>query len=269
MANAVEAPLVSVIMPLYNSSKHVGDAIKSVQKQTLDSWELCITDDCSTDDSADIVAAIAVEDPRVRLFRQESNRGAAAARNRSLDSARGRFVAYLDADDMWAPEKLERQVAFMEEGAYGFSCASYEVIDEDGELMGRKVTMPAKSDLDGFLANNYLQTVGIMADLVLVDKRLLHMPDLRRRQDAATWIQVLRAGHSCYGLPETLAFYRRTAGSLSSNKVKAVKGVWYLYREVAGLGLPKACYCFVRYAFLAVWKRTYTKKPPKKPEGRL
>lgn len=267
MANTAEAPLVSVIMPLYNSSKHVGEAIKSVQDQTLDCWELCITDDCSTDDSADIVASIAAEDPRVRLFRQESNQGAAAARNRSLDNARGRFVAYLDADDVWAPEKLERQVAFMEKGGYGFSCASYEVIDEDGELMGRKVTMPAKSDLDGFLANNYLQTVGIMADLSRVDKKLLYMPNLYRRQDAATWIRVLQAGYACYGLPETLAFYRRTSGSLSSNKVKAARGVWYLYREVAGLRLPKASYCFVRYAFLAVWKRTYTKKPPKNPEG--
>ena len=107
-----------------------------------------------------------------------------------------------------------------------------------------------------------------MVDLVLVDKNLLHMPDLRRRQDAATWVQVLQAGHVCYGLPETLAFYRRTAGSLSSNKVKAVKGVWYLYREVAGLGLPKASYCFVRYALLAVWKRTYTKKSLETIEGR-
>lgn len=247
-------------MPMYNSARHVREAIGSVQAQTFGSWELCITDDCSTDGSADIVAKIVEGDSRVRLFRQESNQGAGAARNVSLDNARGRFVAYLDADDVWVPEKLMRQIDFMERTRCGFSCASYEVIDEDGELLGKTVTMPAKSDLDGFLANNYLQTVGIMADLEHVDKALLRMPDLRRRQDAATWIQVLRAGHDCYGIAEPLCYYRRTAGSLSSNKVKAVKGVWYLYREVAGLRLPKACYCFVRYAFLAVWKRTYFKK---------
>lgn len=258
------APLVSVIMPLYNSAKHVREAIGSVQAQTLGSWEICVTDDCSTDDSAAIVAELSGDDPRIRLFRQERNQGAAAARNVSLENARGRFIAYLDADDVWAPEKLERQTGFMERGGYGFSCASYEVIGEDGELLGKTVTMPVRSDLDGFLANNYLQTVGIMADLSRVDKSLLHMPDLRRRQDAATWIQVLQAGHDCYGLPEPLCYYRRTAGSLSSNKVKAVKGVWYLYREVAGLKLPKACYCFVRYAFLAVWKRTYSKKTSNK-----
>lgn len=260
MTTQENTPLVSVIMPMYNSARHVREAIESVQAQTLGSWELCVTDDCSTDGSADIVAGIAKDDPRVRLFRQESNQGAAAARNVSLEKTRGRFVAYLDSDDLWAPEKLERQIEFMERGGHGFSCASYEVIGENGELLGKTVTMPAKSDLDGFLANNYLQTVGIMADMERVDKALLRMPDLRRRQDAATWIQVLRTGHDCYGIAEPLCYYRRTAGSLSSNKVKAVKGVWYLYREIAGLKLPKACYCFVRYAFLAVWKRTYFKK---------
>lgn len=259
MSSWSDAPFVTVIMPLYNSARHVREAIESVQAQTLGSWELCVTDDCSTDGSVDIVAKIADEDPRVRLFRQESNQGAAAARNVSLENSRGRYIAYLDADDVWAPEKLERQIGFMERGGHGFSCASYEVIGENGELLGKTVTMPARSDLDGFLANNYLQTVGVMADLEQVDKSLLHMPNLRRRQDAATWIQVLQAGHDCYGLSEPLCYYRRTAGSLSSNKVKAVKGVWYLYREVAGLKLPKACYCFVRYAFLAVWKRTYSK----------
>ena len=255
-----DTPLVSVIMPLYNSAHHVCEAIRSVQAQTLDAWELCVTDDDSTDESADIVATLAEKDQRIRLFRQDVNRGAAAARNNSLEKARGRYVAYLDADDLWAPEKLERQIAFMKQGGYGFSCASYEVIGEDGGLLGKTVIMPAKSDLNGFLTNNYLQTVGIMADTDCVSIDLLHMPNLRRRQDAATWIQVLRAGHDCYGLSEPLCYYRRTAGSLSSNKVKAVKGVWYLYRKVAGLKLPKACYCFVRYAFLAVWKRTYSKK---------
>lgn len=264
MTTQENAPLVSVIMPLYNSERHVREAIESVQAQTLGSWELCITDDCSTDSSAAIVTELSNSDPRIRLFRQERNQGAAVARNVSLENARGRFIAYLDADDVWAPEKLECQTAFMERGGYGFSCTSYKVIGEDGELLGKTVTMPAKSNLNGFLANNYLQTVGIMADLSRVDKHLLHMPNLRRRQDAATWIQVLQAGHDCYGLAEPLCYYRRTAGSLSSNKVKAVKGVWYLYREVAGLNLAKAFYCFVHYAFLAVWKRTYSKKTSNK-----
>lgn len=255
-----DSPLVTVIMPAYNSEAHIAESIASVEAQTLGDWELCVTDDCSTDRTRDIVRMMVEDNARIRLFEQETNQGAAPARNRSLDAARGRFIGYLDADDIWLPNKLERQVSFMEERGCGFSCASYEVIDENCEAMGRAVTMPERSDCWGFLSNNYLQTVGIMADLEKVDRSLLHMPDMRRRQDAATWLQVLKAGHDCYGISEVLCQYRRTSGSLSSNKVKAVKDTWYFYRHVAGLSLPKACYCFVRYAALAVWKRTYTEK---------
>lgn len=252
------APLVSVIMPAYNSERHIAEAIASIQYQTLTDWELCVIDDCSTDGTAEIVRTMAENDPRIKYAKQSRNAGAAAARNVALGRACGRFVAYLDADDVWYPEKLERQVAFMEEGGYGFSCASYAVIDEDGKPMGRTVTMPAKSDRWGYLTNNYLQTVGIMADLTIVDRSLLRMPDMRRRQDAATWLQVLSAGHVCHGMPEVLCGYRRVSGSLSSNKVKAVKGTWYFYTKVAKLPFPQALWCFCRYAALAVWKRTYT-----------
>lgn len=257
---SIETPVVSVIMPAYNSERHIAEAIASVQVQTFDDWELCITDDCSVDGTAEIVKSIAAHDSRIKYAKQPENRGAAAARNASLERAKGRYVAYLDADDVWYSEKLERQIKFMSDGGYGFSCASYIVIDENGEPMGRTVTMPAASDRWGYLSNNYLQTVGIMADLSYVDKSLLHMPDMRRRQDAATWLQVLSAGHICYGMPEPLCGYRRVAGSLSSNKVKAVKGTWYFYTQVAKLPIPQACYCFARYAALAVWKRTYTEK---------
>ncbi len=243
-------------MPLYNSARHVRESIKSVQDQTFDSWEICVTDDCSTDGSSDIVAAIAEADPRIRLIKQTVNLGAASARNVSLENSKGRYIAFLDADDVWAPEKLERQISFMEQGGYGFSCASYEVIGEDGTPLGKSVTMPAKSDLDVFLMNNYLQTVGIMVDLTQIDKKLLRMPNISR-EDAGAWIQVLKAGYSCYGLSEILCYYRRTEGSLSSNKLKAAWGVWQLYRKVARLSLPKACYCFARYVRLALWKRTY------------
>lgn len=262
-------PLVSVIMPAYNSEKHIAEAIASVQCQTLTDWELCITDDCSTDRTAEIIRTIAEHDSRVKFIKQPTNQGAAAARNASLDRAQGRYIAYLDADDIWYPEKLKRQVSIMEQHGFGFSCTSYEVIDEAGELMGRTVTMPAESDWWGYLTHNYLQTVGIMADVKRVDRELLRMPDMRRRQDAATWLQVLKAGHICYGVPEVLCAYRRVSGSLSSNKVKAVRGTWYFYTQVAKLPLLRACYCFARYAALAVWKRTYTEKVSGRTKGRV
>lgn len=250
-------PLVSIIMPSYNAERHIAEAIRSVQAQTLSDWELLISDDCSTDSTLEIVSELAKKDARIRLFELECNGGAAKARNNSLASARGRYVAYLDADDLWYPEKLELQIAFMREHAAVFSCASYEVIGEDGAPLGRTVRMLDKCDYMGFLTHNLLQTVGIMVDTEIVDKRLLVMPNLRRRQDAATWLQVLKAGHLCYGIPSVLCGYRRVAGSLSSDKKKAAKGVWYLYRQVEHLSFPIAAYCFVRYAVLAVWKRTY------------
>lgn len=250
-------PLVSVIMPSYNSEKHIADAIQSLQAQTFEAWELCITDDCSIDRTTEIVKDLAAHDDRIRLFVLEENSGAASARNKSLTEANGRYVAYLDSDDVWHPNKLKHQIEFMNERGASFSCCSYEVIDEDGKPLGKTVQMLDKCDYADFLTHNLLQTVGIMADTQKVDRSLLVMPDLRRRQDAATWLQVLKAGHICYGLPDVLCSYRRVSGSLSSNKIKAAKGVWYLYRRIEHLPLHVSLYCFARYAALAIWKRFY------------
>ena len=248
---------VSVITPSYNSEKYIVDTITSVQNQIYTNWELIIVDDCSTDNTCEIIEKICETDRRIRLLRQEKNAGAGAARTRAVQNATGRFVAYLDADDIWLPDKLNKQVTFMLEKNVCFSCTSYEVIDDNGNRLNKVVHMLPQVDYVGFLTNNLLQTVGIMVDTKIVNKSYLIMPDIRRRQDAATWLQILRAGYDCYGVPEILAQYRRTMNSLSSNKVKAVRGIWSLYREIEHLSLPFSCYCFVRYAFLAVWKRLY------------
>lgn len=255
--------LVTVVTPSWNSEKYIEETIRSVQAQTYKAWEMVIVDDCSTDNTVEIVKKISAEDPRVKLIALEENGGAAKARNISMRSGTGRFVAYLDADDIWKPEKLEKQVEFMKKNKCGFSCTSYEVIGDDGTPKNKYVHMLPKVDYVGFLTNNLLQTVGIMVDTSIVDKKHIEMPDLRRRQDAATWFQVLKAGYECYGLDEILAEYRRAENSLSSNKFKAVKGTWSLYRDIEHLSLPFSCYCFVRYAFLAVWKRVYIGKKGK------
>lgn len=248
---------VTVVTPSWNSEKYIEETIHSVQMQTYQNWEMIIVDDCSTDHTVEIVKQKSMEDSRIRILVQEENCGAAKARNRSMLEGTGRFVAYLDADDLWKPEKLEKQVAFMKEKNCGFSCTSYEVIDDNGNPKNKYIHMLPKVDYIGFLTNNLLQTVGIMVDTDRVGKEYLIMPDIRRRQDAATWLQILKAGFDCYGLDEILAEYRRAEGSLSSNKIKAAKGMWNLYRNVAGLSIPFSCYCFVRYAVLAVWKRVY------------
>ena len=174
-----------------------------------------------------------------------------------MREASGRFIAYLDADDIWLPNKIKEQVEFMLERNIGFSCTSYQVIDDNGKELNKQIYMLPEVDYVGFLTNNLLQTVGIMVDTNIVDKELLVMPDIRRRQDAATWLQILKAGYKCYGLKQVLAQYRRSDNSLSSNKVQAIKGMWSLYRDIEKLSFVFSCYCFVRYAFLAVWKRVY------------
>lgn len=256
---------VTVVTPSYNSEKYIRKTIESVQAQTYQNWEMIIVDDCSTDKTVEIVKNIAEVDPRVKLLQQNKNSGAGAARTRSMQNATGRFIAYLDADDIWKPKKLEKQVQFMKERDCGFSCTSYEVINDEGKPLNKYVHMLPKVDYVGFLTNNLLQTVGIMVDIDIVDKRFLVMPDIRRRQDAATWLQVLKAGYDCYGLDVILAEYRRTSGSLSSNKIKAIRGIWKLYRDIEHLSLSFSCYCFIRYAILAVWKRMYLNK---KQDGR-
>lgn len=252
--------LVSIITPSWNSEAYIETTVRSVQAQTYENWEMIIVDDCSSDHTTELIEAMAETDKRIRLFRQDVNGGAAKARNRALEQAAGRYVAYLDSDDIWCPEKLEKQLNFMKEKNCAFSCTSYEVINDEGQPLQKYVYMLPKVDYVGFLTNNLLQTVGIMVDTEIVDRACLVMPDIRRRQDAATWLQILKAGHACYGLPEILAAYRRVPNSLSSNKWKAVKGVWSLYRDIEKLSLPFSCYCFVRYAVLAVWKRLYIKK---------
>lgn len=252
--------LVSIITPVYKCEKYIERTINSVLAQTYPNWEMLLVDDCSPDKSAELICSFARLDSRFRYIKLENNSGAAIARNVGLENARGRFIAYLDADDIWKPDKLEKQISFMKSKPCGFSCTSYEVIDDAGKPLNKRIHMLPEADYAGFLTNNLLQTAGIMVDTEIVDKKYLEMPDIRRRQDAATWLQVLKAGYICYGLDEILAEYRRTECSLSSNKAKAAKGMWDLYRDIEHLSVPFSCYCFIRYALLAVWKRIYLKK---------
>lgn len=248
---------VTVVTPTWNSAKYIRETIASVQAQTYQNWEMIIVDDCSTDNTVEIIKDIAKKDTRIRIIEQKNNQGAAVARNIAVQNSTGRYVAYLDSDDRWKPDKLEKQIRFMQDKGCEFSCSSYEVIDSTGKSLNKIVYMLDKVDYRGFLLNNLLQTVGIMVDTYKVDKSLLIMPNIRRRQDAATWMQILKSGLLCHGMREVLAEYRRTPNSLSSNKFKAVIGTWKLYREIEKLPLILSLYCFMRYAILAIWKRIY------------
>lgn len=250
---------VSIITPVYNSEKFLKDTIESVINQTYKDWELILVDDCSDDDSKQVIDEYVKQDKRIRYYLLNENSGAAVARNYALEKSTGRFIAYLDADDLWFKQKLERQIKFMKNNNYGFTCADYEVIDEEGNSKNKIVNMPKRIDYNLFLRNTIIQTVGVVVDTEIINKQLLHMPLIRRRQDAATWCQILKSGFDCHGLNENLASYRRVNNSLSSNKIKAIKGTWYLYRRIEKLSFFKSCYSFIGYAWNACKKRIYIK----------
>jgi len=256
-------PSVSVIMPLYNSAQFMRDSIDSVLSQTFSDWELLLVDDGSVDESRSVAEAYARDDTRVRLMLHEENKGAAAARNTALGLSRGRYVAYLDSDDFWHPKKLERQLIFARENHFPVTITSYATVEENGDHRNG-VIVPAVTNRHQFLVRPPTCTHTILIDTATVSRDLLIMPDLARRQDAATWLQLLKAGFNIHGTPEILAFNRKRPGSLSASRVGAVRGTWHLYSRVERLPAPYAIYCLSLQLLNAVKKRIRTK-----PRGEL
>lgn len=250
---------ISIITPVYNCEKFIKKTLECVLNQTYKNWEWLLIDDCSSDNSANIIQEYALKDERIKYFKLDKNSGAAVARNTALEKSTGRFIAYLDSDDLWKKEKLEKQVKFMLDNNYAFTCTDYEKIKEDGTSLNKIIKIPEKVNYNLFLRNTIIQTVGVMVDTKLTGKDLLYMPNIRRRQDAATWCQLLKNGYDCYECPENLSYYRVVSNSLSSNKLKAIKTNWYWYRKIEKLPLYKAFYCFIGYAFNGVKKRIYLK----------
>lgn len=245
--------MVSIIMASYNKEKYISESINSVINQTYPDWELIITDDGSEDNTCSIVKRFTENDSRIKLVQSPVNLGAAHARNTALSKATGRYIAYLDADDLWCPDKLLKQLDYMRENGYAMCYTSYDIIESDGEFR-KTIHIPSKVNYEDFLKKPLTCSHSIMLDTAVVDKRLMIMPDIRRGQDAATWLEILKSGITGYGLDVSLAKYRRNEGSLSSNKLKAVKRTWYLYREVEKLSFVQSTRYFISYAFNAAKK---------------
>ena len=174
--------LVSVITPVYNCEKLIAQTITCVQKQTHTNWELLLVDDCSTDKSAKIIKSFAKQDSRIHYIKLPANSGAATARNRALKEAKGKFIAYLDADDLWKENKLEKQIEFMLSNNYAFTCTYYEKIDNSGKSLNKIIKLPSKINYNLFLKNTIIQTVGVMVDASITGKKLLTMPNIRDRK---------------------------------------------------------------------------------------
>ncbi len=230
--------LVSIIMPTYNCAKYIEESIQSVLAQTIDTWELFVIDDASTDDTRLRVKPF-LTDARIHYICLPQNMGPAEARNQGLQQAHGAYIAFLDSDDLWAPEKLERQLAFMEQtndGACYFSCTAYTWMDEAGSSLHTKITPYAEVGYwKAFFLSNPIGNSTVLYDRSHFPN--LSVPHIKKRNDFALWLQMLKNGEKCYGLTEPLTNYRVRSNSISSKKLSLAKYHWQLYRHIERLSL--------------------------------
>lgn len=243
--------LVSIVTPAFNASSFIEKAIESVIGQTYPHWELIVTDDCSSDKTSDIVTRFADRDQRIQLITQKINQGPAMARNASLERARGRFIAFLDSDDWWLPQKLERQLAFMFDGQKVLSYTQFRRVDQNGENPGREIEVPARLTYKRLLGNTAIAT-----STAIVDRK--QTGDLRMIKtyydDFALWLKLLRTGVVAEGLQEDLMRYRVVKGSVSRGKFNSAHKVWKTYRDIEGLGLLRSSVSFSLYTYNAIRK---------------
>ena len=220
--------LVSIIMPSYNTGKFIRATIESVLAQTYSNWELILVDDCSTDDTDDIVKAY-LSDQRIRYIKNETNSGAAVSRNRALREAKGKWIAFLDSDDLWEPTKLEKQIAFMENHDYHFSYTNYIEIDEKSIPNGKHVTGPKRITKHGMYNYCWMGCLTVMYDVETVG--LIQIEDIKKNNDYAMWLKVCKKAN-CYLLDENLARYRKRSGSISNHGyMMLIKWHYVLYHE--------------------------------------
>lgn len=242
-------PLVSIITPSFNSANYISNTIDSILSQTFTEWELLIIDDCSTDDSIEIITEWCKKDSRINLIQLHENSGAAVARNSGIEVARGRYIAFLDSDDKWLPNKLEKQLKFMQKNNYDFTYTAYNKVTPDGTILG-EMGVPNKLQYSDLLKKCEIGCLTAMYDTARLGK--IYMPLIRKRQDLGLWLRILKETKYAYGLNEILASYTVRNNSISSNKRQAAMYTWKLYREVEMLPLHKAIYYFSHYAINGV-----------------
>lgn len=246
--------LISIITPLYNGSDYLEKAIQSVISQTYRNWEMIIVDDCSKDDSLEKAQRYAALDARIKVLELAQNSGAAVARNAAIEAAGGRYVAFLDSDDLWRADKLEKQINFMEANQVAFSYSAYEKVDENGRIFG-VVGVPQKVSYTDLLKVCSIGCLTAIYDTKVLGK--VYMPINTKREDYATWLAILKKIDYAYGMNEVLAQYRVYDSQTSSKKAKMAKENWRLYRDVEKLGLLKSVYYFSHYAIRGVLRTKF------------
>ncbi|MEM7226506.1 MAG: glycosyltransferase family 2 protein [Pseudomonadota bacterium] len=246
-----DPPVVSVITPCFNSARFITQTIASVQAQSCGAWEMLLADDVSSDNTREIIEALAAEDPRLRLIRREANGGPAAARNSALAEARGRYIAFLDHDDLWRPDKLSRQLAFMAETDCAISYTAYRRVSARDGKPGGLIRVPPTMTYDRLLKHTAIANLTAMIDQAKTGPiRVPEMP----YDDYALWLSLLRKGFTARGLNEDLARFRVVEGSSSSRKHQAVAWVWRIYRHQERLSVVRALWCVAHYVGRAALK---------------
>ena len=245
--------LVSIITPSYNSARFIQQSVESVMSQTYNKWEMIIVDDSSYDNSKEIINSLCKKDARIKSVFLEKNIGPARARNLGIQKSSGKYIAFLDSDDLWDPYKLEKQISFMEDNNIAFSYTAYQSISEDGNTRYSIIKAPDVITYHDYLKNTIIGCLTVVLDRSKIGN--LEMPDIRSSHDMAFWLLILKRGFYAYGLNENLASYRLVGDSNSSNKIKAAKDVWRVYRNIEKLNLFYSFWCFVHYIFYAFKKR--------------
>lgn len=249
--------LVSIITPAYNCSETIGETIESVLSQTWNNWEMIIVNDCSTDNTADEVNKYAKKDSRIKLINFEKNSGSAIARNTAINSANGKFIALLDSDDLWKPDKLRRQVQFMQENNIAFSFTSYDVFRQSSDRERRVFEAPEKITYKQYLRNSIIGCLTVMIDKEKIPD--FHMEE-GYLEDVLTWMYYLKKGIVAYGIDETLASYRVSENSKSGKKVKNAQRFYQCLKKQDDIGLIRRIYSQIGYMVNALKKRIFSKK---------
>ena len=245
--------LVSIIMPSFNTAKFIEETIDSVLAQTYTNWELIIVDDCSTDNTDEVVAKYT--DSRIRYLKNEKNSGAAVSRNRALREAKGRWIAFLDSDDLWTADKLEKQIRFMEENKYSYSYTNYVEIAEDSTPLGIKVTGPKRITKAGMFAYCWPGCLTVMYDANVVG--LVQIEDIKKNNDYAMWLKAICKA-DCWLLNEDLGFYRKRAGSISRHSyTKLIQWHYKLFHEANGYGKIASAFLTCGNLGFGVWKKLF------------
>lgn len=237
---------VSIITPVYNSSKYIRECINSTIGQSFTDFEHILVDDCSMDDSVQIIEDYAKKDKRIKLIRLKKNGGAGVARNTAIEAAKGRFIAFLDSDDFWHKEKLNIQVDFMLKNDYAFSYSQYYIVDENSKPQ-KLVKSPSKVGYDAILRNGYIGCLTAMYDAQKIGK--YYMPLIRKRQDWVLWIKILKDVRTAHGIQQPLSYYRVGNESLSNNKFKLIKYNFSVFHKVLGMSQLESIYRMIVFLF--------------------